>query len=103
MLLGNSVKFFGQWRQDEKVGKKVDSGLLLQVLKDINSIQPHLSISGEFHEEVDFDERVRRLQNDFGVDVLFTWGIIEQEGKNRMALVAGGWNDALLVEEGDQS
>ena len=60
-------------------------------------------ILGEFHEEVDFDERVRRLQNDFGVDVLFTWGIIEQEGKNRMALVAGGWNDALLVEEGDQS
>ena len=59
--------------------------------------------TGEFHEEVDFDERVRRLQNDFGVDVLFTWGIIEQEGKNRMALVAGGWNDALLVEEGDQS
>jgi hypothetical protein len=25
------------------------------------------------------------------------------KGKNRMALVAGGWNDALLVEEGDQS
>ena len=58
---------------------------------------------GDFHPEVDIDERIRRLQNDFGVDVLFTWGIIEQEGKNRMALVAGGWNDALLVEEGDQS
>ena len=38
---------------------------------------------GEFHETIDFDERIRRLQNDFGVDVLFTWGIIEQEGKNR--------------------
>ena len=60
-------------------------------------------ISGEFHEEVDFDERIRRLQNDFGVDVFFTWGIIEQEGKNSMALVAGGWNDALLVEEGNYS
>ena len=59
------------------------------------------NITGEFHEEVDFDERIRRLQNDFGVDVFFTWGIIEQEGKNSMALVAGGWNDALLVEEGN--
>ena len=38
--------------------------------------------SGDFHPEVDIDERIRRLQNDFGVDVLFTWGIIEQEGKN---------------------
>ena len=37
---------------------------------------------GDFHPEVDIDERIRRLQNDFGVDVLFTWGIIEQEGKN---------------------
>ena len=37
---------------------------------------------GDFHPEVDIDERIRRLQNDFGVDVFFTWGIIEQEGKN---------------------
>ena len=42
---------------------------------------------GDFHPEVDIDERIRRLQNDFGVDVLFTWGIIEQEGKNLLSKI----------------
>ena len=48
-------------------------------------------ISGDFHPEVDIDERIRRLQNDFGVDVLFTWGIIEQEGKNPSKIFWSSW------------
>ena len=56
---------------------------------------------GDFHPEVDIDERIRRLQNDFGVDVLFTWGIIEQEGKNLskiflIELDIKWWNHALI-------
>ena len=31
-----------------------------------------------------------------GVDVFFTWGVIEKEGRNHLALIAGGWNDALV-------
>ena len=34
-----------------------------------------------------------------GVDVFFTWGVIEKEGRNHLALIAGGWNDALVVDE----
>ena len=33
------------------------------------------------------------------MDVFFTWGVIEKEGRNHLALIAGGWNDALVVDE----
>ena len=31
--------------------------------------------------------------------MFFTWGVIEKEGRNHLALIAGGWNDALVVDE----
>ena len=40
-----------------------------------------------------------KLQHDFGVDVFFTWGVIEHEGANKLIVVAGGWNDVFGVEE----
>ena len=39
------------------------------------------------------------MWNFLGVDVFFTWGVIEKEGRNHLALIAGGWNDALVVDE----
>ena len=39
------------------------------------------------------------MKNFLGVDVFFTWGVIEKEGRNHLALIAGGWNDALVVDE----
>ena len=33
------------------------------------------------------------------MDVFFTWGVIEKEGRNHLALITGGWNDALVVDE----
>ena len=66
-----------------------------------NCINFTILFSGDFHPEVNIDERIRRLQNDFGVDVLFTWGIIEQEGKNLskiflIELDIKWWNHALI-------
>ena len=53
-------------------------------------------LTGTFNPQIDLNQRVQILQNRFGVDVFFTWGVIEQEGQNKIALVAGGWNDVLL-------
>ena len=42
------------------------------------------------------------MHNKLGLSVLFTWGVIEHGGSNRLAIIAGGWNDALVVEEGER-
>ncbi len=42
------------------------------------------------------------MHNVVGVNVLFEWGVLEHGGIKRLAVAAGGWNDALIVEEGDR-
>lgn len=32
---------------------------------------------------------MQRIQNEYGVNVFFTWGVIEQEGQNKLAIIAG--------------
>ncbi len=53
------------------------------------------NISGNYNGSVDFDERVRIVHNQLGLDVLFTWGVVEHNSSNSIAVIAGGWNGAL--------
>merc|ERR1719323_2784853 len=79
-------------------GEKVNLAHLLSLIDKTGGWH----LTGKFHQEVNFDERVQRIQNEYGVNVFFTWGVIEQEGQNKLAIIAGGWNDALVAEEGDR-
>eukprot|EP00090_Calanus_glacialis_P001950 TRINITY_DN11456_c0_g1_i3.p1 TRINITY_DN11456_c0_g1~~TRINITY_DN11456_c0_g1_i3.p1 ORF type:complete len:946 (-),score=146.68 TRINITY_DN11456_c0_g1_i3:85-2922(-) len=54
------------------------------------------NISGDVNNSMDFDERVFRLQNQLGVSVLFTWGVIAENNSNHIAIVPGGWNEEYL-------
>ena len=51
--------------------------------------------------DISFEERVQILHNKLGLNAFFTWGVIEHEGRNRMAVIAGGWNDGMIVPDGD--
>ena len=72
--------------------EKVNLENLLDIIKEVGGWH----LTGILDKSHNFDSRVQKLQNGYGVDVFFTWGVIEQEGKNKLAIVAGGWNDALL-------
>ena len=39
-----------------------------------------------------FNERVQHLHNKLGLNVFFTWGAIDFDGQNRLAIIAGGFN-----------
>ena len=39
-----------------------------------------------------------RLQNQLGVSVLFTWGVISENNTNHIAIVPGGWNEDYLQD-----
>ena len=39
-----------------------------------------------------------RLQNQLGVSVLFTWGVISENNSNHIAIVPGGWNEDYLQD-----
>ena len=54
------------------------------------------NVSGDVNTSMDFNERVFRLQNQLGVSVLFTWGVIAENNSNHVAIVPGGWNEEYL-------
>jgi hypothetical protein len=91
-------RFYASCLNTSQEQEKVNLADLMDIIDEIGGW--HLTQT--FHPEVTFDQRVQKLQSKLGVNVFFTWGVIEQEGQNRLALVAGGWNDALVVEEGDK-
>ena len=37
-----------------------------------------------------------RLQNQLGVSVLFTWGVVPENNTNHLAIVPGGWVEEYL-------
>jgi hypothetical protein len=37
-----------------------------------------------------------RLQNQLGVSVLFTWGVVAENNSNHIAVVPGGWVEEYL-------
>lgn len=41
---------------------------------------------------------ISRLQNQLGVSVLFTWGVISENNSNHIAIVPGGWNEDYLQD-----
>ena len=55
------------------------------------------NISGNLDPSVDFDERVGVVQNELGLSVFFNWGVIEHNGSYSVAVIAGGWNEALVL------
>lgn len=75
-----TIKYAGGWYLTGKVG----------------------GVQNSYNDSFSFDKRVQMLHNSLGTNVFFTWGVIEHEGSNRLAVIAGGWNDALVVEEGDR-
>lgn len=80
------------------VSKDGDNLNLMHLLELIDTVGGwHLT--GNFQPEVDFDQRVRNLQLQVGVDVFFAWIVMEQEGQYRIALIPGGWNDAFAVAD----
>ena len=44
-----------------------------------------------------FDDRVGAVQNELGLSVFFNWGVIEHNGSYSVAVIAGGWNEALIL------
>ena len=54
-------------------------------------------ISGNLDPSVSFEERVRVVQNELGLSVFFNWGVIEHNGTYNVAVIAGGWNEALVL------
>ena len=36
-------------------------------------------------------------QNTLGLSVFFNWGVIEHNGAYNVAVIAGGWNEALVL------
>ncbi|CAB4060968.1 MMEL1 [Lepeophtheirus salmonis] len=51
--------------------------------------------------EIDMNTRLQILQNEFGLNVFFTWGVVEHKSKHKLALFAGGWNDAFIETDRD--
>ena len=43
------------------------------------------------------DARSRAVQNTLGLSVFFNWGVIEHNGAYNVAVIAGGWNEALVL------
>lgn len=58
------------------------------------------NLTANWNASMDLEDRINFVQNKLGLDVFFTWGVIEHESGNRLAIVAGGWNDALVMEMG---
>ena len=58
------------------------------------------NISGDQNNSMEFNERMFRLQNQLGVSVLFTWGVITENNSNHVAIVPGGWNEEYLDDYG---
>eukprot|EP00092_Neocalanus_flemingeri_P023165 GFUD01025119.1.p1 GENE.GFUD01025119.1~~GFUD01025119.1.p1 ORF type:complete len:953 (-),score=164.55 GFUD01025119.1:486-3344(-) len=58
------------------------------------------NISGDQNTSMEFNERMFRLQNQLGVSVLFTWGVIAENNSNHVAIVPGGWNEEYLDDSG---
>ena len=38
-----------------------------------------------------------RIQNQLGVNALFTWGVVPENKTNYIAIVPGGWVEELLM------
>ena len=55
------------------------------------------NISGNLDPSVGFEERVGVVQNELGLSVFFNWGVIEHNGSYSVAVIAGGWNEALVL------
>ena len=55
------------------------------------------NISGNLDPSVGFEERVGVVQNELGLSVFFNWGVIEHNGSYSVAVIAGGWNEALIL------
>lgn len=47
-------------------------------------------LTGAHNASVSFDERVRTVHNKLGLNVFFTWGVIDHNKANRVAIIAGG-------------
>ena len=60
------------------------------------------NLTGSWNGSIGFQDKVERIQNNIGLSVLFTWGLIEYDNKYRLAIIAGGWNDALVVEDSEK-
>ena len=50
------------------------------------------------HLDFHIDICLFRLQNQLGVSVLFTWGVISENNSNHLAIVPGGWNEDYLQD-----
>ena len=61
------------------------------------------NISRNLDPSVDFEERVRVVQNELGLSVFFNWGVIEHNGTYSVAVIAGGWNEALVLVSDPQA
>lgn len=45
------------------------------------------------NEKTSFNKRVQTMHTKFGLNVLFTWGVVDLHGKNRIAIISGGFNE----------
>lgn len=46
-------------------------------------------LTGQYNESMSFQERVGILHNKLGLNVFFTWGVIDHNRANRLAIIAG--------------
>ena len=53
--------------------------------------------------KLSLDQRLQKLHNHFGVNALFTWGVIDIQGDNKLAIINGGFNAGLLDDGFDKN
>ena len=53
--------------------------------------------------KLSLDQRLQKLHNHFGVNALFTWGVIDIQGENKLAIINGGFNAGLLDDGFDKN
>ena len=91
--------FYRSCVDDKEVNEKENIQDLLNIIIEAGGSSIRALKLNSLHEDKpSFDERVQVLHNNLGLNVLFTWGVIDLEGQNRLAIINGGFNLGLLEE-----
>ena len=64
-------------------------GSSFESLKEVNSV----------NDKISFNERIQSLHTKYGLNVFFTWGVIDVEKERRLAIISGGFNLGLVDDD----
>ena len=52
-------------------------------------------------DKMTFEDRMHLLHNTLGLNALFQWGVTEYEGRYRIVVIAGGWDDRFVGNDSE--